>query len=590
MKPADQARLTEAVEMAWQIAAEEATHAGYAAIEPLHLFIGTLSIPKLFEPGHPENARVRSGAVEQIRSEWQPISQVLSAAKADPIRLRRSARKLLGHGTASGRSPERIGRSEASRRIFSSAEQMASRASTEVNLVHLFRSLVDFPEAPFEGLLKSESVDSVQLKSALAAVAPQPLEESQQVSMSIDASVAPFDDSAAAALAAKRLRLFYELPLQFGAEAGVCALLNKIVDKMLFAVPHAGRAALLVRDRKTGELLLQAHRPVGEPAASMTLAERVVTARQGLIWNRTSGDTSPSLAEYASETGMYAPLLWQGRVLGVMCVESRKVGHAFEKEDLRLLVAIAHHAAMAIAAHQLQEDLQQKSTVLERLLTNFSPRIRRRLLEKAANGNLSLGGEKSEVTILFADIRGFTQLIAKMATEDVVEMLNHYFSALVEIIFRNDGTVDKFIGDAILAVFGSPEADPAHHEKALRAAQEMQCAMSELNRVRSAEGQPVCEIGVGLHCGEVLHGFVGTPDRMEFTVVGGPVNRAARFCAVAKPGEILMSPELHQRVWKLATVEPCSIETKHEGEFSAYRIRRCGTPPLPQEKGKNEIS
>src|SRR5207247_5442366 len=105
-----------------------------------------------------------------------------------------------------------------------------------------------------------------------------------------------------------------------------------------------------------------------------------------------------------------------------------------------------------------------------RLLANFSPKVRALLLEQAKLGKLRPGGVKSEVSLLFCDICGFTRRAAEMDAHDVVDMLNHYFQLIAAAIFQYDGTVDKFVGDAVLAVFGSPEPDPQHHQNALRAA------------------------------------------------------------------------------------------------------------------------
>lgn len=370
----------------------------------------------------------------------------------------------------------------------------------------------------------------------------------------------------------EQMALLCELPLQFGAETHLDILLQTVVKRLLEVIPGAKRGALLLQDRATGQLLLKAHLPAGEPALSVTLARHAMERREGFLWWKGEKPTVSQL-EYHMQSGMYAPLVWQGEALGVVCVDNYETDNAFQSNDLALLLAVGHYAAMAVVQHHLQDDLRRNAVMLGRLLTNFSPKIRDKLLEKAGRGRLSLGGEKSEITILCSDIRGFTKMSEGMEAEDIMEMLNHYFSSLVEQIFKYDGTIDKFVGDAILAVFGSPEPDPQQHEKAIRAAVAMQTAMRDLNALRGGRGQVTCEIGIGLHCGEVAHGFIGSQERMEFTVIGDAVNRAARFCDGAPAGEILLSPEVHQRVWKIAQVESTTVATKHEGEFRAFRLK-----------------
>ena len=372
--------------------------------------------------------------------------------------------------------------------------------------------------------------------------------------------------------AAQRLELLYALPLQFGEQTQLDVLLGAIVKRLTEVIPGAKRGALLLQDRRSPQLLLKAHLPEGDPAVSLTLARRAMEKKEGFLWCREI-DLSKSQTDLNMQSGMYAPLLWKGEALGVVSVDNADTRSAFEVDDLKLLLAVAHYAAMAVAQQQLHQDLRQNSAILARLLTNFSPKIRESLLEKARHGKLRLGGEKSEVTILCSDIRGFTRISADMDAEDIVEMLNHYFSSLIESIFRYDGTIDKFVGDAILAVFGSPEPDPQQHEKAVRTAMAMQDAMAQLNEARKARGQVTCEIGIGVHCGEVLHGFIGSHERMEFTVIGDPVNRAARYCDGAQGGEVLISPEIHQRVWKMIHAEARPIQTKHEGDLAAFRIK-----------------
>ncbi|HMF11975.1 MAG TPA: adenylate/guanylate cyclase domain-containing protein, partial [Gemmataceae bacterium] len=164
--------------------------------------------------------------------------------------------------------------------------------------------------------------------------------------------------------------------------------------------------------------------------------------------------------------------------------------------------------------------------------------------------------------------------IAKnMEPDDVVDLLNGCFSRFIPILLAQDGTVDKYIGDAILTVFGSPDADPAQYQKAVRAAWQMQTAMRELNAQRATRNEVTCGMGIGIHCGEVVHGFIGSAERMEYTVIGDAVNYASRYCDAAGDGEIVISPEVHQHVWKIVKAKEVTIATKHEGNLRAYRVQ-----------------
>jgi adenylate cyclase len=371
--------------------------------------------------------------------------------------------------------------------------------------------------------------------------------------------------------AIRHQRLLYSLLLEFGSEAPLDQLLQSSTERLISAIPAAERGALLIKDSATGQLLLKAHVPHGQPAVSSTLAEHALNSRSGFIWQKDQ-DLSVSQIEHRMASGMYAPLLWKGKSFGVFCVDNCNGSRTFTNDDLELLVAAAQHTALALANHELLDNLRRNTELVERLLTNFSPAIRRRLMDRARQGRLRLGGEHSEVTILTSDIRGFSRMTANMDAEDIVDMLNAYFSALVDAIFQHDGTVDKFVGDGILAVFGSPEHDDDQHAKAVRAAIAMQTALRQVNKSRKAHGQVVCEIGIGIHCGEVLHGFIGSDECMEFTLIGDAVNRTSRFCDGAGAGEVLISPELHQRVWKIVQAVPTTIKTKHEGDWQAFRV------------------
>lgn len=370
----------------------------------------------------------------------------------------------------------------------------------------------------------------------------------------------------------RRLKIICDLPIQFGTQANLETLLPAIVDRLDELIPKDASWAVVLRDPDTDALLLKAHNVAREPNVSETLARRAMADHKAFIWQKhIETDIRMSIVQNQIDVGMYAPLVWQEKALGVICGGFQKGETRFTEEDLLLLVVVAQYAAMAVANHQLQIRLKQESTAKGNLLRQFSPKVAERLL--LHRGRVRLGGERSEVTVLNADIRGFTNLAREMDADEVVQILNDYFAVVVPVLFAHNGTIDKYIGDAILAVFGSPENDANHYQNGVMAAIEMQAAVAKLNEVRQRQHEPCREFGIGLHCGEVVHGFVGTMDRMEFTVIGDPVNRTARYCAAAAGGEILISPEVYERVWKVADAERIPIKTKHEGDFFAYRVK-----------------
>ena len=404
----------------------------------------------------------------------------------------------------------------------------------------------------------------------------EPADQLLQVTPSLDANKAAFkaDDPGTLDAVRQRLTLFYELPLQFGEETRIDGLLQLIVERVVHLIDGAQRGAILVKD-KNGKLVLKAHLPASNPAVSLTLAQQAMDERSAFIYPPVSirkPSVSDSIGTYNIECAMYAPLLWRGETFGAVCVDNEKgkaAGKAFDADDLRLLQAVAHHAAMAVANLELHEERGRQMEVVSNMLKLVSPQIGERLKQR---GQVRLGGEFRDVTILLADIRGFTNLSATMTPNDVTQMLEDYFGCLVPVIFEHYGMIDKFVGDAILAVFGSPEADEEQHLHAIQAALKMQSELQRINAQRSARSQRTGQLGIGIHCGEVVHGFIGTTERMEYTVIGDTVNRASRFCDGAGGGEVLISAELYQYVWNKIKAEQTSIATKHEGNLLAYRV------------------
>jgi adenylate cyclase len=417
------------------------------------------------------------------------------------------------------------------------------------------------------------------------------------IAKDVDATaVDPVPPECAEDATAQRLKMVCDLPFQFATKATLESLLPAIVDQLVEVIPTGESWALVLREPGTDALLLKAYRYVQQAYLSETLLRRAMTERKAFVWKKNpEADISGSIVQSGIETGMYAPLLWQGEALGAICAGARSAEAIFTDEDVRLLVVVGQYAAMAVATHRLQERLRRESIVRANLLRQFSPKVAEQLL--VHHGRLRLGGRRSEVTILNADIRRFAQLAREMDPDDVVEMLNDYLGVLVPVIFANNGTIDKFMGDAILAIFGSPEPDQKQHENALRAAVAMQAAVTKLNEMRVLKGAACRDFGIGIHCGEVVHGFVGTADRMEFTVVGDPVNRAERYCAAASEHDILISPEMHEHVWRFVEAQQTTIQTKRDGDFVAYRVHCLkenaslgGTSPPADSSGRSSTA
>ena len=346
-----------------------------------------------------------------------------------------------------------------------------------------------------------------------------------------------------------------------------------LMSRLLHLVPSSDHVALLLLNEDASDFVLAAHEPEGDPRVSTTLVRLAIEKKQAIVWVRARHGLPKGLAtsieEQHLENVLCAPLTWQGKSLGALWLGGLSP-NVFTTADLSLVVAVAHQAAMAVAGYCTQLELEANTATLKRIMAHFSPKVAKHLLEQAKQGRLRPGGLESQVTILCSDLRGFTKTTARMSADDIVDMLNEYFAELVTIVLRHGGTVDKFIGDAILAVFGSPAPDPEQHANAVLAAKEMQAAMRRMNESRAARKQPAVELGIGIHCGKVLHGFIGSEERVEFTVIGDAVNKTSRYCDGAGPGEVVISPELHQVVWRKVKARRTEIHTKHEGDLPAF--------------------
>ena len=187
---------------------------------------------------------------------------------------------------------------------------------------------------------------------------------------------------------------------------------------------------------------------------------------------------------------------------------------------------------------------------------------------------IALTGERREVSVLFCDIRGFTPLSERLSAEDVVALLNEFYTLMIDTVFKHGGTLDKFLGDAVMAVFGAPISRQDHSVRAIWTALAMQAGIQELSQKRVQEGKEPITVGIGVSAGEAVAGSVGTENRMEYTVIGDRVNLAARLEANASPGQILISQWTYEKVENLVNARSLGyfkVKGKEE-EVEVYEV------------------
>jgi len=195
-------------------------------------------------------------------------------------------------------------------------------------------------------------------------------------------------------------------------------------------------------------------------------------------------------------------------------------------------------------------DMARNLREKEKIKRAFSSYVARQVVDEILKhpDDITFSGERRDVTVIFCDMRGFTSLTEKLPPEEVVAALNAFYSLMIELTIKNNGTINKFLGDAVMAIFGAPTAYPDHCLRAVETALAMQAGVAELSAQRVALGKEPISIGIGISAGEAVAGTVGTEDQMEYTVIGDKVNLAARLESNAKPGQILVSESTFQQV------------------------------------------
>jgi len=269
----------------------------------------------------------------------------------------------------------------------------------------------------------------------------------------------------------------------------------------------------------------------------------------------------------AVEISILIPFRVNETLLGGIGLGNRLSGDGYSADDQELLATLASQGAVSIANAKLVEKMRKEENIRTNLARYLSPQVVEQIIKHDVKVNL--GGERKEVTVLFSDIRNFTTISEKLPPDRLVLILNEYFTEMAGIVFDNQGSVDKFIGDAIVAVYGSLIDTKDHAEKAVKTAIEMMTAIGALNkRWREVYNGFTMDIGIGINTGKAFLGNIGSPERMEFTVIGDMVNVAARLSGLAKPGQILVSKwtfeHIDQEALQYMELPPCVVKGKSE--------------------------
>jgi adenylate cyclase len=331
--------------------------------------------------------------------------------------------------------------------------------------------------------------------------------------------------------------------------------LDQTLDSVLslvFSHLKVERAAILLWDPQREDLTLHSSRQNSGKSAGMkfsrTIAEKVFQERVAILTHDAMSDDrfadGQSIIDMAIHAAMAAPLSDGEQALGLIYTDSPMSKGNFDSFDLDLLSALANHAAVAIEQARLRQSVLDQELVRRKLERYHSPAVIEHITSHGAPDG-ELAPAELDVTVLFADVVGFTGRAESMEPRDVAAMLNRYFSEMSEAIFHHDGMLDKFIGDCLMAVFGAPIPSEDHARRAASAACEMLQALKELDAPLEASER--MQFRIGMHSGKVIAGDIGSIRRSDYTVLGSTVNLASRLESdVADPGQIVISETTRQ--------------------------------------------
>ena len=378
----------------------------------------------------------------------------------------------------------------------------------------------------------------------------------RQSHLSVESAVASPEEIKDLRRKARMLELLYEMSRSIGTVFDLKEIFDRATDLIFRGSPADRVVALLADETLDGKILDYSLVPVGVKTRdasidasadsitiSRTITQKVMREKVALLSQDAKTDAqflgAESIVSQGVRSTICAPLITESNVHGVIYADRLDPFAAFTSDHLELISAVAAQTAVTVETVKAHKRLAREE-VARANYSRFMPEyVVKQLLQSP--DSFRLGGVNQTVTVLFADIRGFTAISEREKPEKVVGLLNKYFSAMSEIIFEHGGTLDKYIGDGLMAIFGAPTVGEEDALNAVKAAVTMQKQIAKLNEELRAEGYEGISIGIGLHTGEATIGYIGSDKRSEYTAIGDTVNLASRLESNAGGGQILMS-------------------------------------------------
>ena len=335
----------------------------------------------------------------------------------------------------------------------------------------------------------------------------------------------------------KVLFVLYEISRELNSILDFNELLKKIMDLIFIVIDADYGFLILTNEEGNGELTPvvvkykdEHARGKGRLKASQTIINKVIHDKVALLTSNAMTDSrldhAKSLFIQQIRSAMCVPLWKKDKIIGVIQLDSIRLDNQFTNEDLELLKAIGSQMAMIIEQASLNEKIREEERMRSRMERFHSPQVIEMILKggQETKDNVMEPNDLT-ATILFTDIIGFTSLSEQKPPREINMMLNQYFSRMTDIIFKYEGTLDKYIGDGLMAVFGAPIEKDDDAERAIRAAQEMRQELAVIMDETVPETK--FKIRIGINTGRVVAGNIGSPRRMDYTVMGDPVNIAS---------------------------------------------------------------